>query len=296
VTTTWEVSEGRQAAWYDETMSTTPFGQLLQHWRRFRGKSQLDLAVEAEVSARHVSFVETGRSSPSREMVLLLASALQVPLREQNALLLAAGYAPAYRETQLGAPELAHARQALDLILAQQAPYPAVVMNRQWDIVTSNEPAQAFFTFLLEGSPPRPGSPNVLRLMFDPDGLRPWVTNWEEVAAGLVQRVHREAIGGVTDDATKRVLAECLAQPGVPERWRSLDPSVELAPIVPVSFRKGDLSVRYFSTVTTLGTPQDITLQELRIECFFPADEETRRKVARPLALPGAGCDGDADT
>lgn len=260
-------------------MSMAPFGQLLSQWRRLRGKSQLDLAVDASVSPRHVSFVETGRSSPSREMVLTLASALGVPLREQNALLLAAGFAPVFHETDLDAPELAPARRALDLILEHQEPHPAVVMNRQWDIVTSNDAAQKFFARLLDGQPPpktkakRTASrPNVVRLMFDPHGLRPFVTNWEAVAEALVQRVHREAVGGVKDDATKQLLAEVLGYSGVPDRWRTLAPTRPTSPLVPISFRKGSLAVSYFSTVTTLGTAQDITLQELRVECFFPAD------------------------
>jgi transcriptional regulator with XRE-family HTH domain len=254
------------------------FGHLLQRWRRARGKSQLDLAGEAEVSPRHVSFVETGRATPSRQMVLVLASALEVPLRERNALLLAAGYAPVYRESRLDSDELGPARRALDLILEHQEPYPAVVMNRHWDIVKQNDAAARFFTFLLGDAS---GPPNVVRLMFDPAGLRPYVSNWPEVAESLVQRVHREAVGGIADDETVALLAKVLAFPGVPERWRQLDPTVTPAPFVPISFVKGDLAVRFFSTVTTLGTPQDVTLEELRVECFFPADEETARRAAQ---------------
>jgi len=260
------------------------FGRLLQQWRRVRGKSQLDLAVEAEVSPRHVSFVETGRSTPSREMVLTLASALHVPLREQNALLLAAGYAPVFREASLDGPELVPARRALDLILRHQEPYPAVVMNRHWDIVRSNDAAGAFFSFLLGGGAaagaPASARPNVVRLMFDPGGLRPWVTNWESVAESLIQRVHREAVGGVTDEATRQLLDAVLAYPAVPRRWRALDPSAPPSPFIPVSFARDGRTFHYFSTVTTLGTPQDVTLQELRVECFFPVDEATEREAA----------------
>jgi transcriptional regulator with XRE-family HTH domain len=271
-----------------------PFGQLLQRWRRVRGKSQLDLAMAADVSPRHVSFVETGRSTPSRPMVMMLASALDVPLRERNALLVAAGYAPVYRETRLDAPELEPARRALELILRHQEPYPAVVMNRRWDIVTANDAARGFFSFLLGDAGPAPaGPPNVLRLMFDPRGLRPHVTNWEEVAEALVQRVHREAVGGVADDETSALLREILAYPGVPTRWRSPDPTLPLAPFVPVSFRKQDVSARYFSAVTTLGTPQDVTLQELRVECFYPADAETERQAARLRDARAAPAIGD---
>jgi transcriptional regulator with XRE-family HTH domain len=282
-------------AWYDVSMATPSrvtnepaFGRLLQQWRRLRGKSQLDLAIDAAVSPRHVSFVETGRSAPSREMVMNLAAALNVPLREQNQLLLAAGYAPVYREASLDAPELDPARRALEMILRHQEPYPAVVMNRHWDIVGNNEAAKAFFGFLLPpGTPPSASAqPNVVRLMFDPAGLRPWVVNWEVVAESLVQRVHREAVGGFADETTKRLLDTVLAFPGVPKRWRALDPSVALSPLVPISFAKEGRSFHYFSTVTTLGTPQDITLQELRVECFFPVDSETEREALRlrPLA------------
>jgi transcriptional regulator with XRE-family HTH domain len=256
------------------------FGRLLQEWRRLRGKSQLDLAFDASVSPRHVSFVESGRSVPSRAMVITLAGALHVPLRERNALLLAAGYAPVYREANLEAPELRAARRAIDLILKHQEPYPAVVMNRRWDVVASNGAAEAFFAFLLGPSSRGRAAPNVLRNMFDPRGLRPYVENWEAVAELLVQRFHREAVGGVPDDDAKQLLKEALAQPGVPARWATFDPSVPLAPFVAIAFAKEGRSFRYFSTVTTLGTPQDITLQELRVECFFPADRETEKEAA----------------
>ena len=249
-------------------------GVLLQYWRRTRNLSQLALAHEADVSPRHLCFVETGRAKPSREMVLLLADTLSVPLRERNALLLAAGFAPLFRESTLDDPELAPVRTAIDAILEQQEPYPAVVMNRHWDIVTTNRAAASFFRLLLAGRTP-PGADNVLRLMFHPDGLRPCVENWEDVAHALVQRVHREAVGGALDETGRRVLAEILDYPGVPSRWRTPDLGAPLVPVVSVSFRHGDDRFRFFSAVTVLGTPQDITLQELRIECFFPLDRAT---------------------
>ena len=259
------------------------FGQLLSQWRRLRGKSQLDLAVDAAVSPRHVSFVETGRSKPSREMVLTLATALAVPLRERNALLLAAGYAPVYRETRLDAPELEPARRALDTILAHHEPFPAIVIDGQWDLLRANQAASAFFARLLGDARPE-GRPNVLRLMFDERYVKPYVDDWVQVAGDLVQRAHREAAGGTPNEALVRVLKEVLAYPGVPARFASLDPDVALSPFFPISFKKGDLALRYFSLVTTLGTPQDVTLQELRVESFFPADVETERAAARLLA------------
>lgn len=260
----------------------SPVGKLLQYWRGKRNKSQLALALEAGVSARHVSFIETGRARPSREMVLTLAGALDVPLRERNDLLLAAGYAPFYRQRELEAEEMAPARRALDAILERQEPYPAVVMDRHWNLVRTNRGAERFFGRLLGSDGTDASEPaNVLRLMFDPDGLRPAVVNWPEVARGLLGRVQREAVGGVPDAETDRLLEEILAYPGVPRRWHRPDLGTPVVPFVPVAFRHGGRDYRYFSAVTTLGTPQDVTLQELRIETFFPADEVTERNARR---------------
>jgi transcriptional regulator with XRE-family HTH domain len=236
--------------------------------------SQLDLAGEARVTPRHVSFVETGRARPSREMVLVLARALDVPLRERNQLLLAAGYAPVYRETGIDEPAMSQVRAALDRVLRHHEPFPAVVMDRRWDILMANGAATVMFAWLLgDERSARPA--NVLRLMFHPDGLRPFVANWEQVGEALVQRVHREAIGGVPDARTAALLQELLALPGVPERWRLPDLTAAPLPVIPVEFRKGRLAVSYFSMVTTVGTPQDVTAQEIRLESFFPADEAT---------------------
>jgi transcriptional regulator with XRE-family HTH domain len=260
----------------------SPFGSLIQYWRKARRLSQLALATQAEISSRHLCFIETGRSKPSRDMVLLLAGALDVPLRERNGLLLAAGFAPVYAESKLDAPDLAAVRAALDAILRQQEPFPAVVMNRHWDILRTNQAAARFFGFLLgDREPAQPA--NVLRLMFHPDGLRPFVANWEAVAEGLVRRVHREAVGGVPDDTTRKLLTEILAYPGVPPSWRSASLGAPLVPVIPVSFRKGPRQLDFFSAVTTLGTPQDVTVQEIRIECFFPANDASDR-AARALA------------
>jgi transcriptional regulator with XRE-family HTH domain len=264
------------------TREPATVGHLIKHWRAVRGKSQLALALQAGVSARHLGFVEIGRSAPSREMVLLLAGVLDVPLRERNALLLAAGYAPVYRETGLQAPEMEHARTAVAMILAHQEPHPAVVMDRHWNILSSNAAAGRFFSRLIA---PTEGAANIVRLMFDPAGLRPFVANWESAAEALVQRIHREALGGAPDAETTRLLEEVLAYPDVPRRWRAPDLLAPFpSPYVALQFRKGDLAMDYFSTVTTLGTPLDVTLQELRIECFFPANEETTAAARRMAA------------
>jgi transcriptional regulator with XRE-family HTH domain len=252
-------------------------GTLIRHWRNARGLSQLALSAESVVSLRHLSFIETGRSSPSRAMVLKLAEVLDVPLRERNSLLLAAGFAPVYQESALDVPELAAIRDALDAILAQQEPYPALVMDRDWNIRSTNAAARGFFGFLQAGHvAPAPDPPNVLRRMFHPDGVRRYVRNWPDVCEALVRRVRREAVGGATDERAQNILREVLAYPGVPASLRTLDPTIPTLPVVPIQYARDGRRFDYFSTVTTLGTAQDITLQELRIECFFPANDATR--------------------
>lgn len=264
------------------TDAATSIGPLLQYWRRARNLSQLALAHEANVSPRHVCFLETGRAKPSRDMVLHLADTLAVPLRERNTLLLAAGFAPMFRESGLDDPDLAPVRTAIAAILKQQEPYPAVVMNRAWDITAANQAATRFFGMLLDGRNPA-GRGNVLRLMFDPEGLRPAVERWETVARALIARLHREAVGGILDDDGRSLLAELLAYPGVPRAWATPDLRSSL-PVLPVSFRSEGRTFNYFSAITVLGTPHDITLQELRIESFFPMDGAT---AAAARALEG---------
>jgi hypothetical protein len=202
-------------------------------------------------------------------------------------LLLAAGFAPMFHESTLDDPELAPVRTAIEAILTQQEPYPAVVINRHWNLVRTNRAAAMFFRMLLAGRTP-PVADNVLRLMFHPDGLRPAVENWDIVAQALIRRVHREAVGGVLDETGRQLLSEILNYPGVPSRWRTPDLGTPLVPVVPVNFRHGERTFRFFSAVTVLGTPHDVTLQELRIECFFPLDQETAMAAARILGDRGA--------
>jgi len=255
-------------------IATSPVGDLLRHWRGVRNLSQRALADQVASTQRHVSFIESGRSQPSRAMVLRLARILDVPIRERNQLLLAAGYAPLYREAGLGDEEATLVRAAVERMLDAHEPYPAVVMDRHWNVATTNSAAGAFFGWLLDdGDAPEP--PNVIRLMFDPDGLRPFVRNWEDVAEALVQRVHRESVGGFPDAETVALLEQALGYPDVPAEWRVPDFRNPPLPVVPVEWEKDGLALSYFSTVTTLGTPQDAMLQEIRIESFFPADEAT---------------------
>ena len=257
------------------------FGHLLREWRSRRRVSQLDLAVEAGVSSRHVSFIETGRAQPSREMVLMLARVLDVPLRDRNELLMSAGFAAMYRATDLDAPALEQARRALDFMLRQQEPYPAIVVDRCWNLLKANNGAVKLVEAFADPDAASEWGGNAMRLMFHPRGFRPWIVNWEAMAAALIQWLHRDVLSGLGGADTRRLLEDLLSYPGVPPRWRTLDLDVSTAPFLAIDFRKGDLQLRFFSTLTSLGTPHDITLQELRVEAFFPADEETELTAKR---------------
>jgi transcriptional regulator with XRE-family HTH domain len=271
-------------------VKTNTFGELLRSWRLTRRASQLELGMEAGVSARHISFIETGRANPSQEMVIILATVLDVPLRERNLLLHAAGYAPLYSETSLDDPQMAQVRRALELILENQEPFGAVVFDRHWDVVMVNA-AYVRFTSLLLGSSHTPAAPlrvispprpNLLHMLFDPAGWRPFITNWDVVARSLISRVHREIVLE-RDPATRELLSEILAYPGVPKRWSEPNFESPQDVIIPIEMRFGDQTLRFFSTIATLGSPHDITLQELRIESFHPADEATA-DIARSIA------------
>ncbi len=254
------------------------FGTLLRAWRRRRGASQLALAVQSGVSQRHVSFLESGRARPSREMVVQLSSALDVPLRQRNALLLAAGFAPAYAETPLAAPELAPVRMAIERMLKQQEPYPAVVIDRLWNLLQANEAAHAFTVFLFEGPPPPPppGKPmNLLRWLLDPTALRSKLVNWQEVARHLVSTTYAEVLAAGGEPKAMAFMAEIMAYPDVPQSFRSLRFDERPQPVLTLDYAIGGKTLSVFTTIATLGTPQDVTLQEVRVECFFPADDRS---------------------
>jgi transcriptional regulator with XRE-family HTH domain len=242
-------------------------GGLLRYWRQQRGKSQLDLSLDTGVSQRHISFVESGRSVPSRELLLILAKTMDVPLREQNALLLASGYAPVYLESTWDAPEMAVIGKVIDRMLAQHEPHPAMVMDRYWNVLKTNEASPRFFGSFVDLST-RPQPRNILHLMFDPAGMRPFIEGWEDVASGLLQRVAREAVGHVADKKTSELLSALKKYPGVKDL--SLAQKSQ-GPVLPITFVKGSRRVSYFSMISTIGLPQDITAQEFRIECMFPA-------------------------
>jgi transcriptional regulator with XRE-family HTH domain len=254
-------------------------GVLLRQWRDVRGKTQQDLSFDAGVSQKHISFVESGRSIPSRQMLLDLAQALDVPLRERNELLMAAGYAPLYSDQALGAPLMNSISKALQRMLRQNEPFPAIVMDRHWNVLMTNDAAPRLFGCFVDMAARREPR-NLLHLMFDPAGMRPFVANWPQTARGLLGRVYREALGHVIDERTKALLAELSQYPGVKPEWRAPSPG-DAMPMIPLTFVKDGVTLSYFSMITTVGTPQTVTAQELRLECMFPADDATEAKHSR---------------
>jgi transcriptional regulator with XRE-family HTH domain len=279
------------------TTTTAPVrrtvGDLLREWRQRRRVSQLDLASEAEVSTRHLSFVETGRSRPSRELVLHLAEHLDVPLRERNALLLAAGYAPIYHETPLDAAEMAPVRAALDTILAGHEPFPAVVVDRHWDLVTANRPALGLLT---EDVAPELVEPpvNALRVSLHPDGLAPRIANFGEWSAHLVDRLRRQAAAS-GDPVLAELLRELVSYPNVESGSGHGTSTAELL-FVPLQLHRGDRVLQFFSTLATFGTALDVTIAELAIESFFPADDTTAGALRREWGRSRADAASQATT
>ena len=261
------------------------FGRMLRQWREARHLSQLALATDSGISTRHLSFLETGRAQPSREMVQLLTGMLDVPLSDRNVLLIAAGYAPAYGDRPLGAPDLQPVRRALEFILRQQEPFPALVLDGEWNVVMHNDAAERVFQPFRTDTK----TPNVMRKVFDPHGLRPYMTNWACIAECMMQSLHRE-IAATGSQSLMALRDEMLDYPAVPTRWRTPDALAEFPPFISMDLRKGDVAMAFFSTITKLATPRDVMLQHLMIECFFPADAVTeaaarRLATAQPMAV-----------
>ncbi|MFT3814521.1 MAG: helix-turn-helix transcriptional regulator [Acidovorax sp.] len=255
----------------------SPIGDHLRHWRQHRRLSQQDLALEAAVSTRHLSCMETGRAQPSREMVLRLADRLAVPLRERNALLVAAGFAPMYQARPLDHPDLAAARQAVERVLKGHEPNPALAVDRHWNLVAHN----AMVPLLLEGAAPRLLAPpvNVLRLSLHPEGLGPRIANAGQWRAHLLHRLQQQ-IAATADAQLQALHDEIAAYPVASEPHASHD-GTAAGIVVPFQLRTPQGVLSFISTVTIFGTPVDVTLQELAVESFFPADAATQAALAR---------------
>ncbi len=259
------------------------FSSLLKHWRKLRRLTQIELAVDANVSAKHLCFLETGRSQPSREMVQLLCSALDLPLGERNALHVAAGFVPPYSDKGLAADNLQLVKQALDFILRQQEPYPAIVIDGRWDVRLRNQGSARLFKPFRDSYAMEAGvADNAMHVVFHPKGLRQFIVNWDEFAGQMIQILHRDVAQG--SRASSQLLDEIMAYPGLSAEWRLPRQASTSSPVMAMHLAKGDYRLAFFSTFTALAMPMDAALQQIKIECFFPADDATAEK-ARLLAL-----------
>lgn len=261
-----------------------PLGDYLRDWRRRRRMSQLDLALEADISQRHLSFIESGRSAPSRDMLLHLAERLEVPLRDRNPMLLAAGFAPVFAERRLDDPALEPARRAIDMVLKGHEPFPALAVDRHWTLVAANAAVTPLLADVADRSLIE-GPVNVLRLSLHPAGLAPHIANLAEWRNHLLERLHQQ-IAATGDRVLEKLLEELAGYP-VPEGASKSAAKHDYAGIaVPMELRTQAGLLSFISTTTVFGTPVDVTLSELAVESFFPADDETAR-LLRQMAETG---------
>jgi transcriptional regulator with XRE-family HTH domain len=252
------------------------FSALLKFWRGRRGLSQLDLAMHAGVSARHLSFLECGRAQPSEAMALRLLEALDVPLRDRNETLRAAGF-----EARFPAPALTAIPTAIDEALARMMethePYPLTVISPEANVWRSNRAAGRLFAQFVGEPAALESPPNMFSLVFDPRLMRPFITNWPTVARQMLVRLHRESLERGGDERLRAVAERVRAFPDVPKAWHGPDFAEEVDPVFSVHLRRGDVTLRFFTTITTFSSPRLVTLDELRIESSFPLDDPTRR-------------------
>lgn len=261
------------------------YGKTLKDWRSARRMSQLDLATAAQVSQRHVSFLETGRAKPSREMVIHLAIALEVPLRERNAMLTAAGFATEYPERSLAEPALDQVRGILETVLRSHEPFPAIVVDRAWDVQLANDAAMKFTASMVDPtSSVVTGGMNAVKLILHPEGVRRFIINWDQVASAALRRLEHELAARPTDAALQAVRDEVLSYPDVPalRKAPALPAAADL--LIPFHYRVGDVDLKLFSTIATIGEAHDITLEELRLETFFAADAATEQLLRSGVA------------
>ncbi len=266
--------------------NVSDFGYLLKKWRQIKGFSQLDLALAADSSARHISFIETGRSAPSREMVLKLAAAMELPLRDRNRLLNEAGYRAAYTERPLEGEGLDQVKRALDFILEKQEPYPALVMNRCFDILMINHTGAKLVNALGFQLGGQNGPPNILYMTLHPDGFRTCVKDWERSAQHMIHRAYRQLKGQDENDPLARILEEVKKYPGIPEHIIVEDPTKDALPVLPIEIELNGMNLSWITTVASFGTPQDVTAEEIMVECMYPSNAETEA-FAKALAAGG---------
>ena len=260
---------------YASPMPVPAFGERLREWRQARRFSQARLAEDAEVSTRHLSYLENGRANPSREMVLVLASALELPLRERNDWLTTAGFAPAYSQTPLSEKAMAPLREAVQRTLEHHDPHPAIAVDSSYDVQLVNQGMQKLMMSFIAEPAPEVVS-NLMIATFHPQGVRPFVVDWEPLAGLFIERLHREARlpGG---ERRAELLEQVLGYPGVPRSFVTPDPRRIVAPFVALHLKRDDLELRFFSFLCSVGTPIDVTAEELSIELYHPMDDATSR-------------------
>jgi transcriptional regulator with XRE-family HTH domain len=260
--------QDRQSVRVDSTV-----GAMIRDWREKRGRSQSELSMAIGISQRHISFVESGRSMPSRALLVALSEALGIPFRNRNGLLLAAGFAPIYSDKAWNSEEMRVVGKAVERLLKQHEPLPAMALDWQWNVLVANQCALRFFGEFFEMSD-RPGEQNMLRMIMDPNALRPFIENWAEVATGFIESMNRDSIGCNVDDLGQGLLSEFLSSPDATRKW-SAKGHLPSTPVIAFSFVKGDRLLKYFSMSSTVGMPQATASQEVRVETLFPADEAT---------------------
>ena len=257
---------------------------LLRHWRTRRGLSQLDLAVAADVSSRHVSFLETARAKPSREMVLRLGATLDVPLRDQNEMLRAGGFAAEFAEPSVDGELPATITHAIDRMLALSEPFPLTVLDRAYNVLRTNVGAMRILGHFVASPAEMPARMNAFHLLFDPRLCRPFIVEWDRIAHAMVARLHREVLARAGDAELTGLLHSLFEYPGVSESWRQPDFSTPSEPLATFRLKRGDLELSFLTTITGFSAPGNVTLEELRFETYLPLDEPTERACRRLAA------------
>ena len=259
------------------------FPEQLPYWRKSKGLSQLELALEAEVSNKHIRFLETGRAKPSREMVLLLSNILDLPLRNRNDLLQAAGFSEHYSRKPIDKKEMETVFATLELMLSKHEPFPAIVLDWDWNILMSNTAFQKLSKWLRSRRPNFSNSSNIVELIFDPYGFKPFIGNWEKVAHVTIQRLHRESM--THKNRHKNLLSRLSSYSDIPQSWKKINFKQEVAPMICLELETEDTSLKLITTLSSFGTPIDVTVEEIVVEQYFPADVQTKHFFENELLL-----------
>jgi len=269
-----------------EAKVSATFSSMLKHWRKHHKQSQLDLSLEAGISQRHLSFLESARAKPSREMVLNLASAMELPLRERNGLLHVAGFAPVFKERNLDSEEMSAVQKALKMSLSHHEPYPALVADRNWNLLMANDASLKLIGLL--GDPEDvwarvdpSGLKNIYRMTFHPEGMQPLIGNWDVLARHLFLRLQRELSADPGNEYLSQLLLEVCEWSDFELVPKAIDVMQALTPVVPMELSAGGATLKVFSMISSFGTALDITAEELKVETFFPADDFTAQFFRR---------------